>query len=62
MNEAKKENEIEQVIELLRDMIDSHSDPECWEYNGCDSPEEECQWCVKAKALIELLTNKKGPE
>lgn len=52
---------LSQAISLLQEMVNDHADPECWQYNGCDQPGEQCKWCEEAKKLI-CYENRKGGE
>ena len=38
--------------ELLREVMDMHSDPNAPEYNGCDK--RKCFWCEQADAQIAI--------
>lgn len=37
---------------LIQDVVNQHSDKDSCQYNGCDVPGEECQWCVTAKTIL----------
>lgn len=41
----------EEAVELLQEVIDSHCEHDSCYYNECDI--EPCNWCVRAKIIIE---------
>lgn len=53
-----------ETIGILEEVIHSHRDPNSIQYNNCDEKDEECMWCLRAKAVIkniEARINKEPP-
>lgn len=38
------------IRKLIKEVMESHADPESNEYNRCDT--DPCQWCRDAKELV----------
>jgi len=41
------------AIENLEDVFSAHRDPESRDYNECEKPGDECQWCADARKGID---------
>lgn len=41
------------AVKLLGEVVGSHADPKSFDYNDCDKPGDECQWCFEAKQIIQ---------
>ena len=48
---AKLEAIIYKMRPLVQEIIDIHADPDCAEYNECDT--DPCMWCEQMKAALE---------
>jgi len=45
----------DEIKNLLTEVIDAHCDIHSPDYNNCESPVNECEWCRRSKrALLEL--------
>ena len=40
------------AADLLKEVYDSHADPESPEWNDCGTPENDCEWCRMAKEWV----------
>ena len=47
-----KSNLDDEILDLLKDIIYNHRDPNSWDYNNCDG--EPCMWCTRAMEVIKI--------
>lgn len=45
----------DEIVTLLREIVNQHADPEAPEYNDCDNV--ACNWCARAKRIVQELTD-----
>ena len=56
-NEAKQNEDMVRLVDLVREVMFWHRDKESSDYNECDTA--PCHWCERAQKAIDELPNTK---